>query len=56
MAIAVIGGLLVATFLSLLVVPALFTLTDDVGRLASRLFGRVVGPAEDLALPAKQSE
>jgi multidrug efflux pump subunit AcrB len=56
MAIAVIGGLLVATFLSLLVVPALFTLTDDVGRLASRVFGRLVGSADELVPPAKQAE
>ena len=37
MAIAVIGGLIVSTVLSLLFVPAVFTLLDDVGRLSWRL-------------------
>ena len=35
MAIAVIGGLLVSTLLSLLFVPALFTIMDDVGKISS---------------------
>jgi hydrophobe/amphiphile efflux-1 (HAE1) family protein len=43
MATAIIGGLLVATFLSLLFVPALFTVTDDIGRLAWRAFGPLIG-------------
>jgi multidrug efflux pump subunit AcrB len=47
MAIAVIGGLLVSTLLSLLFVPAFFTIMDDVGRLCSRVFGRFVGPADE---------
>ena len=38
MAIAVIGGLVVSTALSLIFVPAVFTLLDDVGSLAWRLF------------------
>jgi HAE1 family hydrophobic/amphiphilic exporter-1 len=42
MAIAVIGGLLVSTMLSLLFVPAVFTILDDAGRLTWRLFGRFV--------------
>jgi multidrug efflux pump subunit AcrB len=46
MAIAVIGGLIVATFLSLLFVPAFFTVMDDVGGYTWRLFGRLVGPGE----------
>jgi hypothetical protein len=41
MAIAVIGGLAVSTSLSLLFVPAMFTVVDDVGRLASRLGSRL---------------
>jgi len=45
MAIAVIGGLLVATLLSLLLVPALFTLMDDLGGLSWRVFGRLLGSA-----------
>jgi hydrophobe/amphiphile efflux-1 (HAE1) family protein len=43
MAIAVISGLVTSTLLSLLFVPALFTLMDDLGRLIWRLFGRFVG-------------
>jgi multidrug efflux pump subunit AcrB len=47
MAIAIIGGLLVSTLLSLLFVPAFFTIMDDVGRLFSRVFGRLVGGSDD---------
>jgi multidrug efflux pump subunit AcrB len=47
MAIAVIGGLIVSTFLSLLFVPALFTIMDDFGRLMWRIFGRFVGSADE---------
>ena len=46
MAIAVIGGLIVSTFLSLLFVPAFFTMMDDVGHLMWRIFGRFVTSAE----------
>jgi multidrug efflux pump subunit AcrB len=42
MAIAVIGGLVVSTALSLLFVPAVFTLLDDLGGLSWRLFSRVL--------------
>jgi len=47
MAIAVIGGLVVSTLLSLLFVPAFFIIMDDFGRLIWRLFGRLVGPSDD---------
>jgi multidrug efflux pump subunit AcrB len=47
MAIAVIGGLVVSTFLSLLFVPAFFTIIDDVGRLLWSVFGRLVGKADE---------
>ncbi len=47
MAIAIIGGLLVSTFLSLLFVPAFFTIMDDTGRLFSRLFGRVLAGSDN---------
>jgi multidrug efflux pump subunit AcrB len=40
MAIAVIGGLVTSTLLSLLVVPAVFTYVDDVERLGRRLVRR----------------
>ena len=49
MAIGVIGGLLVSTVLSLVFVPAVFTLLDDAGRLVSRLLGRFIGDADDPA-------
>ncbi len=47
MAIAVIGGLIVSTFLSLLFVPAFFTIMDDLGWLISRVFGRFVGGSDE---------
>ena len=43
MAIAVIGGLITSTFLSLLVVPAFFTYVDDVAQWLARLRGRFAG-------------
>jgi multidrug efflux pump subunit AcrB len=47
MAIAVIGGLIVSTVLSLIFVPSLYTLMDDVSRFFSWTFGRFIGPNED---------
>jgi multidrug efflux pump subunit AcrB len=47
MAIAVIGGLLLSTLLSLIFVPAVFVLMDDVGRWMWRFFGRFVGPVDE---------
>ena len=47
MAIAVIGGLISSTVLSLVFVPAVFILMDDVGRLLWRIFGRFVGPKDE---------
>jgi multidrug efflux pump subunit AcrB len=46
MAIVVIGGLITSTFLSLLVVPVVYTLVDDMIRWFSRLVG---GPKAVLA-------
>ncbi|TPP11812.1 efflux RND transporter permease subunit [Rhizobium glycinendophyticum] len=46
MAIAVIGGIIVSTALSLVVVPAFFLILDDLSRLLSWLFGRFVGKKE----------
>jgi hypothetical protein len=37
MAIAVIGGLLTSTVLSLLVIPVVYTFIDDLGRLLTAL-------------------
>lgn len=47
MAIGVIGGLIVSTLLSLIFVPAFFTLTDDVGRFFRFVFFRFVGPTDE---------
>ncbi|WP_457105812.1 efflux RND transporter permease subunit [Methylobacterium sp. P5_C11] len=47
MAVAVIGGLIVSTVLSLVFVPAIFVLMDDLSRLLKRLFGRFVGERDD---------
>ncbi len=47
MAIGVIGGLLVSTMLSLVFVPAVFTIMDDVGRLTARLFSGLIGPKDE---------
>jgi len=45
MAIAVIGGLLTSTLLSLLVIPVVFTYLDDIGQLSARLWRRLRGRA-----------
>jgi multidrug efflux pump subunit AcrB len=50
MGIVVIGGLITSTFLSLLVIPVLYTLVDDVIRLAGRLRRR--GPPAAPVSPA----
>jgi multidrug efflux pump subunit AcrB len=47
MAIAVIGGLISSTLLSLVFVPAVFALMDDVASFVWRLFGRFVGPPDE---------
>ncbi len=47
MAIAVIGGIIVSTVLSLIVVPAFFLIMDDLSRLLSHLFGRFIGKKEE---------
>lgn len=47
MAIAVIGGLIASTLLSLVFIPSLYTIMDDMTKLTSWLFGRFVGPNED---------
>lgn len=47
MAIAVIGGLLVSTVLSLVFVPSFFTVMDDLGNLMRYLFGGFIGPTDE---------
>jgi multidrug efflux pump subunit AcrB len=50
MAVAVIGGLITSTLLSLLVIPAVFTYLDDVAQWVGRIanFGRKRGQAQKL--------
>jgi multidrug efflux pump subunit AcrB len=55
MAIVVIGGLITSTFLSLLVIPVVFTLVDDAMRLTGRLLGRKVVSLDARVVPAGQA-
>lgn len=56
MAIAVIGGIIVSTALSLLVVPAFFLILDDLSRLLGWMFGRLVGKKEEETIPLSAEE
>jgi len=47
MGIAVIGGLITSTALTLLVVPAVFTLVDDVERWLAPRFARILNDSEE---------
>lgn len=47
MAIAVIGGLIASTVLSLVFVPAAYTILDDIRRIFAWMFGRFVGEADE---------
>ncbi|WP_377290397.1 efflux RND transporter permease subunit [Rhizobium sp. SG2393] len=51
MAIAVIGGIIVSTVLSLVVVPSFFLIMDDLSRLLGRIFGRFVGQKDEESPP-----
>ena len=54
MAVAVIGGLISSTILSLVFVPAVFVLLDDVAQWIWRFFGRFIGEVDEPdAKPAK---
>ncbi len=46
MATGVIGGLIVSTVLSLVFVPSLYTVMDDLSRRLGNLFGRLLNPGE----------
>jgi hypothetical protein len=50
MAIAVIGGLLVSTVLSLVFVPSFYAVMDDLSKLTGRIFGRFLSKPEDESL------
>ncbi|MEM8972789.1 MAG: efflux RND transporter permease subunit, partial [Pseudomonadota bacterium] len=60
MAIAVIGGLISSTILSLVFVPAVFVLMDDIGKGIWKVFGRFVGekdePGDDKNSQSMRSE
>lgn len=56
MAIAVIGGIIVSTVLSLVVVPAFFLIMDDVSRLLGRIFGGMFGKKEEEAVGLSTEE
>jgi multidrug efflux pump subunit AcrB len=61
MAVAVIGGLITSTILSLLVIPAVFTFVDDGEHWLGRIVGWLRGkkrktPAVDIALPITQAQ
>ncbi len=47
MAVAVIGGLISSTLLSLVFVPAVFAVMDDLGSLTWRIFSRFVGATDE---------
>ena len=54
MAIAVIGGLITSTGLTLVIVPAAFTLIDDIERWLGPKFGKVVvAPPKPVASPSQ---
>jgi len=54
MALAVIGGLIFSTLLSLIFVPAMFLLMDDIGKLSWRLGKKVLATSgeDEASLPA----
>jgi multidrug efflux pump subunit AcrB len=56
MAIAVIGGIIVSTVLSLVVVPSFFLIMDDLSRLLGWMFGRLVGRKDQEELPMSSEE
>ena len=56
MAIAVIGGIIVSTVLSLVVVPSFFLIMDDLSRLLGRIFSRVIGKKEQEPEPPSAEE
>ncbi|WP_377810358.1 efflux RND transporter permease subunit [Azospirillum sp. A29] len=51
MAIAVIGGIIVSTVLSLVVVPSFFLIMDDLSQLLARTLGRLVGRRDEGGQP-----
>lgn len=56
MAIAVIGGIIVSTVLSLVVVPSFYLIMDDVSRLFGLIFGLFIGKKEPEPAPVDVHE
>ncbi len=56
MAIAVIGGLIAATFLSLVFVPSFYIVMDDLAHLFRWLFGRFIGASDEPKLAESVEE
>ena len=54
MAVAVISGLIVSTFLSLIFVPAVFLLMDGLSGVLNRVFGRFIGERDEPPLTVSQ--
>ena len=54
MAIAVIGGLLTSTFLSLLVIPVVFTYVDDLLQISKRLFASFPHREVEVNTPSRE--
>jgi Cu/Ag efflux pump CusA len=52
MGVAVIGGLIVSTVMSLFIVPAMFTVVDDFQQWLARVVGRRATSEETTATPA----
>ena len=51
MATAVIGGIIVSTVLSLIVVPSFYLIMDDISYWLGKVFSRLIGPKETEAEP-----
>jgi len=43
----VIGGIIVSTVLSLIVVPSFYLIMDDISYYLSKLFSRIIGPKDE---------
>ncbi len=54
MAIAVIGGLISSTVLTLVFVPAVYVLMDDIGKWVWRVFSRFIGPTDEPTVDAAE--
>jgi multidrug efflux pump subunit AcrB len=55
MAIAVIGGLVTSTLLSLIVIPAVYTFVDDIEKMLLRILGRAKQPEPQRSQPVGSS-